>query len=412
MSKRNSIIIITITFFLIIGGLIFFYFYSNKQIVGTQSTSTKSGGLFGDTSSEKNTGISSTTAPEGQTNTGAEQKLLQIYKNPVSGAIIFQNKDKNNSIRFIDRSNGNVYEYVINPDTEGSLSRLTNTTIPKVQETVWTSSADRVILRYLDGNTDSIASFSGLIEKPLSSDSSGSLVGTFLTTNIKQLVTNPSGDKAFGLLSKIDGSGAYGLLYTLEKNSKKQIFESPISLWNVSWPKDNIIALTTKPSYSESGYLYFFNNLTGTMEKIIGNIKGLSAIVNSDASYVAYSESLDNDFNLNVFNVKTKTTTNLGLEAFAEKCVWGRANNMTLYCAIPKTVADASYPDDWYQGLISFSDDIWSINIENGSTKLIYQVGVNENSEIDVQNILISPDDKYLTFMNKNDLSLWALKIN
>jgi hypothetical protein len=37
----------------------------------------------------------------------------------------------------------------------------------------------------------------------------------------------------------------------------------------------------------------------------------------------------------------------------------------------------------------------------------------NENNlNIDATEIKISPDDKYLSFINKNDLSLWLLEIN
>jgi len=416
MTKRNSIIIILLALAFIIGALLYFYFsIGNAPIQNPQNITPAQGNIFGNSLNTTNV----TPATEEQNPVAGQvknlPKLLQIYKNPTSGSVFFTNKNNQNVLRFISRSNGNAYEYLPVSET-GEPTRITNTTIPKIQETIWSSDGDNLILRYLDSDTDNIVSFSGKIAVAGTSSapgSSGEITGSFLSPNIEQLVTNPKGDKSFGLFEKNGRSGSYGITYSFGDNSKKQIFDSPISLWNISWPKENTITFTTKPSSGYLGYLFFFDTQTGVMDRILGDVPGLSTLTNSDASLVAYSKSeADGSFSLRAYDVKSKTNKDFKMLTLSDKCVWGVKNADTLYCAIPKDIPAGSYPDDWYQGLTFFSDNIWMIDFKNDLIKQVYEIGSNENAKIDAINLKISNDDQYLTFSNKSDLSLWLLKIN
>ena len=395
------------------GGLIFFYFSSNKTGINATSTP-QTTNPFGTTPGNKEVGTSTQTQQNNQTSPGTFKnlnKLIQLYKNPTSGAVFFI-KNNQNILRFVDRAVGNIYEYL--PDSQtGEVQRITNTTIPKIQESMWSGSGNNLVLRYLDNNTDNINSFSAKIKiDSTSTDSLGELTGLFLPQNIKQLAINPGGDKIFALVDKSDKSGTYGFVVNLDGSSKKVVFDSPISYWNISWPKENVVTLTTKPNYIDTGLLYFFNPQTYSMDKILENITGLSTLTNKDASLIAYSYSVENSFYLNVYDAINKISKNLVIKTLADKCVWGNNNTKILYCAIPKVIAADNYPDAWYQGLESFSDDIWKMNTETGEVTQIYQIGSNENVDIDVFDLKISPDDKYLTFSNKTDLSLLLLELN
>ena len=413
MSRRNSILIVFIVILLIIGGLLFFYFSSNNNASKNTTTNTNqtTTNPFGNTSSNK---VSTTT---NQTTTGNSQnlatttnfaKLIKIYNNPTSGSVFFLNKNNQSVERFVDRATGNVYEYVPNTQT-GEAIRITNTTIPKIQEAIWSSSGNNLVLRYLDNNTDNISSFSG---KVMSSSSLGEIVGSFLPSNVKQLAIDQVGNKIFELIDKSDKSGTYGFTTNLDGSGKKLIFDSPISYWNMSWPSENIIALTTKPNYRDEGLLYFFNTQTYSLTRVLGNITGLSTVVNKDASLVAYSYSTNTSFSLNIYDAVNKISGNLSIATLADKCAWGNNNSKILYCAIPQTINPDNYPDTWYQGLESFSDNIWKIDTVSGTMTEIYQVDSNENTTIDAFDIKVSLDDKYLSFSNKNDLSLWLLNLN
>ncbi|MFH0755525.1 MAG: hypothetical protein V1910_02570 [bacterium] len=410
MSKKNLFLIILISIFLI-GILVFFYFFNNINKISIDLSKNESD-FFGNTSANKTFATTSTQTTENDQTSDIiknRAKLLQIYKNPTSGSIFLINKDKQNILRFVDRAIGNVYEYA--PENQnGEVQRITNTTIPKIQETVWSNFGDNLILRYLDENTDNIISFSAKIKNisTSSADSLREITGTFLSPNLKQLIINPKGDKIFGLIDKSDKSGTYGFTTNLDGSGKKIIFISPISYWNISWPKENIITFTTKPNYKDIGLLYFFNTQTNSMDRILGNIIGLSTLTNKDTSLTAYSYSINNSFLLDIYDVKNKISINWQIPTLAEKCIWGN-NTKILYCAIPQTIIADKYPDVWYQGLVSFKDNIWKMNIEYGSMEKISQI--DSDIDIDAFNLKISLDDKYLAFSNKNDLSLWLLEL-
>ena len=412
MSRKNSIIIIAAVLLLILGGLFFFYSRSTNTNAGSQaSTTTSTVNPFGNNSTNKTSGnANGGNTASGQTNTANKNtaKLLLLYANPTSGSVFFANKSNQSVFQFVDRANGNVYQYL--PQSQsGQPIRLTNTTIPKVEEVAWSPTGNSLVYRYLDSNMNTIDSFSSTITGTSTGGSLEQVIGSFLTINLVQLVVNSNGSKIFRLVEKSDGSGTYGIMSDFDGTNKKQILSSPISFWNISWPTNAIITFTTKPTYKDYGYLYFFNPQTYSFERVLGNVIGLSTLTNSDGSLVAYSESQNDTFGLNVYNVKNKTTENIALSTLADKCVWSTKNTSILYCAVPQTIPPDTYPDAWYQGTESFEDNIWMIDTNTGATTEIYQTGVNESANIDATDLTISPDDKYLSFSNKNDLSVWLL---
>ncbi len=413
MSRKNIIIIILVSVALIIGGLLFFYLFSGKTTTAPPVT-TSTTSPFGTASGNKpppTTGTQTTPTGEIPAETKNLSELVQLYRSPTSGSVFFLNGSGQNIIRFTDRAVGHTYEYETESLT-GSPKRITNTTVPKIQEAVWSNTGDNLVLRYLENNTDNISSFSAkiLLDQTILNVPQ-ELTGSFLSLNTKQLAINPKGDKVFSIVDKSDKSGTYGYTTNLDGSSKKTIFDSPISYWNISWPKDNIVTFTTKPSYMDAGLLYFFNTQNYAFDRILGNITGLSTVTNKDASLVAYSSSINGSFSLDVYSAINKISSGLNITTLADKCVWGNSNSKVLYCAIPQTVLTGNYPDVWYQGLVSFSDNIWKINTETGAMEEIYKIGSNKSVTIDAFDLKISLDDQYLSFSNKSDLSLWLLKL-
>ena len=414
MSRKNFILIISAIILLILGGLIFFYISSSKN-VAPQNNTTENINPFGGAAQNKTGTTTFTNQPQNQISTETAtntNKLIQLYKNPTSGSVFFLNNKGQDVIRFVDRAVGNVYEYLPSSQT-GEVQRITNTTIPKIQETIWSSSGKDLVLRFLDGDSDNIDSFMSQIKtNSTSTGEIGELTGSFLATNIEQLNISPNKDKIFGIISKSDNSGTFGFMENLDGTGKKTVFDSPISYWNISWPKTSTITFNTKPNYQDPGLLYFFNTQNYSMTRILGDIVGLSSKTNKNADLVAYSFSQNNSFSLDIYDVVNKTSRGLSIPTLADKCVWSDNNTNTIYCAIPRSITPDNYPDAWYQGLESFSDDIWKIDTQKEIIQQIYRVGMNENVSIDALNLVISPDDKYLAFTNKNDLSLWLLDIS
>jgi hypothetical protein len=81
-----------------------------------------------------------------------------------------------------------------------------------------------------------------------------------------------------------------------------------------------------------------------------------------------------------------------------------------LYCATPAVAPEGVYPDDWYQGLVSFSDNISQIDTVTGLQTDIYQTSP-KYPPLDIYTPALSPDSRYFVFINKTDLTLWAYKL-
>ncbi len=409
MSKKNAVILILIIFLVILGSLLFFYFYNGqKQIGNTDVVGDTTSNPFGDNVTDK---TSSTTKDTSGYTYMANNKeiatLRQLYSYPNSGFVIVESNGIT-KIRFVDRATGNIHE--IASDSE-EIKRVTNTTVPKILEAIWSSLGNSLILRYSVGDNEKIDNFSAKIKisTSTSNEFSGEIVGKVVAQNTDSIITNPSGNKIFYLTKKGNLGGSYGVISGLDGSVSKQIFDSEISEWLTSWPKDNTISLVTKPSYKQYGYLFFLNADNGSLEKVFGRVYGLNALVNKDINSFVYSNSSRNSIRLNYHNIKTGEDKNLQLNTFADKCVWGNKN--IVYCAVPKYISNNNYPDAWYQGIASFSDNFWRIDVEKGTTDLIYETGINESVSIDAINLEISSDNGYLVFTDKNNLSLWGLKI-
>ncbi len=414
MSKRNLILTIILIFIILIVSFFYFYFFnnSNNQNINKEPTEEFP---FGTTQNEEtniNNGVNggsilnnlfgSSTLTETENNNLI--KIRQIYKKPISGLTFIEKK-----LRFIDRASGNIYDYQTENPTIDPI-RVTNTTIPKIQESVFFNRGQNVILRYID-DLKSITSFIGKIST--SSDPNiNEINGEFLSKDIKQIVVSPSNNNIFELAEK-QNTGVFGYIYsTTTINNKKEIFNSPISLWNISWPKEEIITFTTKPNHKDYGFMFFFNTKTYSFDRILGEIIGLTTNTNSTAEEVFYSENKVNSLKLKIYDIKNLENKSLEINTISDKCIWSKFNKKIIYCAVPNIIPKGNYPDDWYQGKISFNDSFWKINIEEGTTKIIYENKNNSGLELDVINLNISPDDKYISFINKNDLSLWLLDIS
>ncbi len=394
--------------------LIWFYFNNNSSGVPNKTTSSTSTDIYDPFGTKSYDSNSTSTVPLemesffGRSDFISTNKLQKISTEPVSGFILSQNKDGKTNVHYILRSNGNIYE---NYEESTESKRLSNTTVPKVYESFWLSGGNKLIIRYLRDKTESVQTFSVKINPATSTlnEFEGGIDGNFLPEDITTLAVNPAGDKIFYLTANLKGSS--GFVSKPDGLNKKLLFESPLLEWTSSWPKEEIITLTTKPAASIPGYLYFLNNTTGNFSKIIGNILGLTTKTNSQATEVLYSDSSRNLPRLFLLIIKNGERRPLPWNTLPEKCVWSNTDNKIVYCAVPKSFEAGNYPDLWYQGLTNFTDDIWMVNTSTGASTLIYDIQKETQNKIDAIDLQLDKKDNYLFFINKTDLSLWSLKL-
>src|SRR3989344_410629 len=308
------------------------------------------------------------------------------------------------AIRYVERVTGNVYA---NWADKIDGYRFTSTEIPKVYEAYFGTKGDAVFMRYLKSDGKTIQTYFGLMPKELlGADKSGNsqVKGSFLPEGIGDMSISPDTAKAFYLFNS--GDGVAGVVLDIAGNKKTQVFDSPFTEWITSWPSAKLITLTTKASGAVPGYMYAINPDRKDSAFILGGVSGLTTLTSPSGKLVLYTDS---NLSLNIYNIDTKTASALALRTLPEKCVWGAGSDV-IYCAVPKATPPGSYPDGWYQGEVSFNDQIWKIDVASGNTTLLIDpLALGE--EIDGIKLALDEKGAYLLFINKKDSILWELEL-
>ncbi len=408
MTKTTKIILTILTFFVLLAvGLFVFYSYTLKsdnqvddfdEFADTYIFGRPTGGVVGD----DRFGLATTTDDFIDFDKEVViPKLRKISDLPVAGFISFEDEDDVVSVRYTERSTGHIYEVKTNSLTK---KRVSNTTIPRVQESIWVNE-DSTIIRYLDENDNIKSFYAEVVENKDNDLIDGKTEGVFLVDNMKEVIS--LGSRLFYVLEGTNDS--QGFTSTLKGEGVARIFSSPLKEWLVGRPKQGTLTLTTKPSSDVFGYLYFLNTSTGRMDKKL-SVMGLTTLTNSNLSSVLFSRSSASSFSLSVYDVVSKESEFLPIDTLPEKCVWSD-NNINIYCGVPNSVSRGDYPDEWYQGVTSFSDNISRIDTREEVSEILVSPNDVAREEIDLIKPALGPNEDYLFFINKKDLSLWSLEL-
>ena len=310
------------------------------------------------------------------------------------------------AVRYADKAQGNIYQTFADTIDERKFS---STIIPQIYDAYFGNKGESVAMRYLDDDGKTIQTFIGTLPKEtLGADTvDNQLKGSFFPENISNINISPNTANMFYLFNIADNQSSAGVIADPLSVKKTQIFSSPFTEWLSWWPNNRMVTLTTKPSANVPGYMYALDPENKNLNKILGNINGLTTLTSPSGKLVLYS---GNNLALNIYDVDTKETIPVGLKSLPEKCIWAKLSDF-IYCAIPRSIEKTGYPDIWYQGEVSFSDQIWIIDVNNGTTSLISDP-VNEKGEsIDAIKLALDENEGYLFFVNKIDSYLWELSL-
>jgi hypothetical protein len=310
------------------------------------------------------------------------------------------------ALRYVDKTTGNIFETFADKISEAKFS---TTVIPKVYDAYFGNKGQSVVMRYLKGATDTIQTFVGTLPKELfgaNPETTYEIKGSFLPDNVESISVLPDTSKLFYLFDS--GDNMIGTTLNFADNKKVQVFSSPFTEWTGYWPNSTAVTFTTKPSGSVPGYMYTLNLGNKSFTNTLGNINGLTTLEAPNGKLVLYG---DNNLNLSVYHTDTKNSDLLSVRTMPEKCVWGKASD-ALYCAVPKSINAGLYPDTWYQGEVSFDDQIWKIDIKTGNATMILDPATAVGgTEIDGTKLALDDGENYLFFVNKKDSYLWELNL-
>jgi len=327
-------------------------------------------------------------------------RLRKISFKNTSGFGIFKDGGTT-TIRYIDTESGNILETT---SKTPSSKRITNTTILKTIDSLWIDK-DNVVLRYIDEEED-IKTFSANIEMAGETENQiGNLVGSFSGADVNQI-------DAFEenlLILKTSNDGSNLSISNLNFDQETIVYSTPLREILVSFINGNTISINTKPSAGSKGYLFLVNPQNGVLEDALSEIIGLYSIVSRDGRTVLYSSSESRGVSLWSLDRNSGDIGRIPKPTLADKCAFADSEGKIVYCAVPKNISFINLPDEWYQGNISFNDEIWKINLETGEMELVVDLEKTSGEVIDVLRLSVKED--YIAFINKLDMTLWGINL-
>lgn len=408
MTRKTTVIIIGIVLVIIVSFLSWYFFFSKPA---TPAISTTGTGLpFGQggenvvpSNNEQGSNINGVSSDSTKQPT---TKLFRLSDQPVAGMIAFNKKTGETVVRYVDRATGHIYD--INPTTLEK-TEISNTTFPKIQEVYFKNDGSSVLLRDLKGDSDAVENISLSLTAPKATTTNSlyTIKATNLVGDIKDVSVGPT-----NLLVYILGNSGSIVSSAFDGSKGVNILPSGFTNWRISWPSTNLITLVTKASSGVSGFAYNLNVSTGGLTKILGPLNALTLIESSDGKRVAYSYNSNGKTTFEFKNLTDGLSDQILPTTFADKCIWSKKSVGVLYCGTPSATIGSGEPDNWYQGITHFSDQIWRFSTVTYTSELLFEPKKDSGTDIDLINPSLSPNEDYLFFMNKNDLTLWALKLN
>jgi len=189
----------------------------------------------------------------------------------------------------------------------------------------------------------------------------------------------------------------------------KVVFRSRLSELRLDWVNKNEVAVSSVPSGLAENMLWILNIGTQQLQTVLANKYGLTVKWSNSGEKMIFSQTDSKGENLilSIANKNGSAITNLNIASLPEKCVFSQ-DDQNLICAVPAAAPDIVWPDDYYKKLYSAKEQIWKINLSNNKQEQLYEFN---SDQFDATNLIISPAQDYLVFLNRKDDNIYSLKI-
>lgn len=316
-------------------------------------------------------------------------KLRQLTTREVAGFREI-NSDSNPIIYYVEKGTGHIYS--INPRT-GEDVRVSGTTIPGTYSAEISPQGDYVAIG-IKSNTKNTKLVVGKFSEK------SDITTEDLDVTVDQFNI---GDGEELLYAVRDDLGLAVFSYKFESGLIKNIFNIPFHEAVIQWGTNSNAShyFYPKTSYLLEGYLYEVNNQKISRLPVDGF--GLSALANEDT--VTYSTFNNKNSQSFIHDRNNNKTSYISIIMTAEKCAFKSISNVI--CADAVTPPPAGYPDNWYQGTVTFKDSLWLIDTQNSSVSLLTDTEKASGRHIDITNVAVGDSGFGAYFTNKNDNTLW-----
>lgn len=329
--------------------------------------------------------------------------------NPERGELVQEFLATSTVVRFQERATGHVYDVF---EFQEPPIKASNITVQKIYNAVFTNDYNAFLTQVPTFNNEQIETslFTIIPAKPETATASSteqSLRQSVLSSALTNLSFIPGTNKILYALNTLAGSEVY--MANPDRTGETRVTTIPFTEYSLESLGNALALVQTKASAQVPGYAYALTLSNGSLNKLLGDIRGLLVKANSDLSYYIYSESAYDRPIIRGVERASGTTRQIGIQTIPEKCVFSARNKAWIYCFGSVAYKSATYPDDWYKGKIFNDEDLYRIDLSNGSIETIY---VFENNTFDVINPQLSPAEDMIGFQSKYDLTLWAIDLD
>lgn len=299
------------------------------------------------------------------------------------------------AVIYYDKATGLFYR----TGADGKSMPISDQVFYSVQKVNWSPDKEKAIIEYPDGskiyydfNTKKQVTLPSHWKDFSFSPTSEKLV-------FKSMGTDP--DNRWLAISNADGSMAKKI--ELLNNADSTVYPS----WS---PSSQSIAMYTEDQDFNRQNLYFIGVNNENFKSTIIEGRGLQTKWSSAGDRLLYSVyTSENGYKPSLWIVEAQgenigqNRRSLKLETWANKCTFN--NNDTVFCAVPQTLQEGA--GLFANELDNSPCDLYKIDLKTGlRTKIAVPEG-NPN----IENIMVSQDQKYLYFTNKTDGKLYKINL-
>lgn len=385
-----------VALFIIAGVVIFFAFHQGAADAGSAGGGVGGGGTLPDTNFAGGTsnGGTAVNQPSIPLSEEEQKKLVQLSKDPVVGPTTNKTNDR---VLFFKKGTGNLFQIPF--DGSGGEERISNIIIKNISRAIWSPSKTYASIASID--SQEINNF-WLHITSTSTVETGAYSSTLFDS-----VFSPEEEK-LAFLTRAGSQYAISIS-SPDGRSPKNIFITNIPDFELSWPSKTMLALKTKTSITAPSLLETLSTATGATTVVSSGERALDTLWSPDGThYLAlFAPTAGPQVALQYRSLGTnENPANLTFKTLPEKCAFSKKQTSVFYCGVPRTLGQEGLPDAWWKGHTKFQDELWQINIQTGETKLLLSGG-----GFDITNVFTSANENYIFFVNKNDSTLWSLRL-
>ncbi len=302
---------------------------------------------------------------------------------------------------FVDRITGHIYGY--NKESSAPF-QITNTTVAGIYDAYLVQNGTLVFMRYLDAESGTIKTVTATIPYFIEGADPHPLSGIkSLQDNISSFAISASSNMYSYLVPSYYGSS----IYTVNQKGVVSVVTSPLKEWALKYGGE-IPYITNRASAYLEGSTFSLPNKT----YILGGKTGLMDLPNDTGTSILASMWSSSGLATFIADKKTESTQILSIRTLSSKCVWGALS--TVFCGVPSFIPEGEedLPDDWFQGTVSFSDNLYSVDALNGVSFPIFNLSAEGGNPFDMTRLHINKSSTSLVFTNKQGGTLWMINLS